>query len=227
MKNPIISSVDLRFDVDAGRRNFSDNFTELEKNNRHECDVFFYTQWGDLEKPGFSELFSIHKNSSKKNLIEMLESSDYMSAENDSRDELLDEAENGFTKIEEFREAANNAGVKFKENFTEFTTRGYSQGDQFTVIAMTSEYLPDQQMIDNYAWDVPIYGCVEIQDREFQLHEINGDIPDYLNYPEDTGWIGEKILEGVAKIYKHAPALKNILASVKASLPSEIKYDTN
>lgn len=223
--NPIQSEVVLSFDTYKSQENFNENFTGIEKNWRHDYNVWLYTQWNQEEKPEFSHLFTINGNSSKINLRDLIDSSGNNWHEESTRDELINEVYSCFEKIEEFREYANDNNVKFKENFTEFITRGYGQGDYATVIVMKStDYQPSQQEIDNYFWDAPIHGNITIQNREFDLWEINEDIPEYLNYPQDENWLADQILIGVKNTYKHAPAIENILASVKEAIPTTIKY---
>ena len=239
--NPFKAKVTVAYDEFMAQENFDNNFqlSPLFEYRNRGGNTFQFIDWGNVELiDNLHELFTI-KTTDKKVLAKFADWLDEEDLEEMSADEIYDEIfyNYGFDDLDEF---ADDGELEIDRHYILYNTHGYSQGDYARVLIPTRELrkawgntdVPDdelvsEQYIDNLLWDMPIWGRVEIfsergQDYEFDLFDMN--IPDYLNYPQDIDYVNEKIVEFIKKVFKHAPAIDNIIAAVEEALPEEIRY---
>jgi hypothetical protein len=211
---------------DVNTFEFDENFEGIEENWRRDWVKFFYTNWGQRDMPGLEELFHVNKNTSKKALRYALGYTDEY-YDDYSRDELLCELYGNFSTISEFRNVLDDASIAYKENFVEYTTRGYSQGDYAEVVVMDEDVFDGiQQFIDNAFWDSPVWGRIEFQmfgtDYEFEFYDM--DIPEYWNYPFDIDEAKKLIEKHIRGYFSGHILLERIVETILESVPDDIEY---
>ena len=77
--------------------------------------------------------------------------------------------------------ANDNGGIKLKDGWSMFHSRGYSKGDYCTVVGK-SEYIDNpgtQTAIEHMLWDAPVYCRVEVDGEEYFIDEEMNDRYDY------------------------------------------------